>query len=209
MFVWFALGIRADVEYGWSPSKLSLTPAIIRVIASFEVVIVVLFQWLDFNCSRAKHLLCIIMNSHKVTRGPLGVMWALWKVHLRMNKPLQSNRKITFTTLWWPRVLMSTGLTEKHCCLLSKLDRGQMDEVCITNHSTPLGRLTCIFNKELFTSQLVSKWYSPKCANWRGLSKSSLFSQALHQKEKWGLGWCLDLPKVTRLQRYSFHLAWS
>ena len=161
-----------------------------------------------FQFFKGKDLLCIIMNFHKVTRGPLGVMWALWKVHLRMNKPLQSNRKITCTTLWWPRVLLSTGLTEKRC-LLSKLEWGQMDEICITNHYTPLGRLTCVFNKELFASQLVSKWYSPKSANWRGLSKSSLFSQALYQKEKWDLGRCLDLPKVTLLQRYSFHLAWS
>lgn len=152
------------------------------------------------------------MSSHKVTRGPLGVMWALWKVHWRMNKPLQSNRSITCTTLWWSRVsvrVSPTGLTEKHCWLLSNLERGKMDEICITNHYTPLGRLTYIFNKELFTSQLVSKWYCPKCESWRGLSKSSLFSQALYQKEKWGLGRCLDLPKVTLLQRYSFHLAWS
>lgn len=91
------------------------------------------------------------------------------------------------------------------CWLLSKLERGKMDEICITNQYTPFGRLTYIFNKELFTSQLVSKWYCPKCESWRGLSKSSLFRQALCQKEKWGLGRCLDLPKVTLLQRHSFH----
>ena len=48
-FAWFDLGVRANVEYDWSPSKLSLTPATIRAIASFEVAIVVLFQWLGFN----------------------------------------------------------------------------------------------------------------------------------------------------------------
>lgn len=72
-----------------------------------------------------------------------------------------------------------------------------------------LGRLSYIFNKEPFTFQLISKWYSPECADWMGLLKSSLPSQALYQREKWGLGRCLDLPKVTVLQRYSFHSAWS
>lgn len=61
------------------------------------------------------------MNSRKVTRGPLRVMRALWKVHLRVDKPVQPNRKMTCTTLWWQRVFTSTGLTEKHCWLLSKL----------------------------------------------------------------------------------------
>lgn len=137
------------------------------------------------------------MNSRKVTRGPLRVMRALWKVHLRVDKPVQPNRKMTCTTLWWQRVFTSTGLTEKHCWLLSKL------------YTLYWGRLSCIFNKEPFTFQLISKWYSPECADWMGLSKSSLPSQALYQREKWGLGRCLDLPKVTVLQRYSFHSAWS
>ena len=123
-------------------------------------------------------------------------MRALWEVHLRIDKPVQPNRKMTCTTLWWQRVFTSTGLTEKHCWLLTKL-------------YTPLGRLSCIFNEEPSTSQLISKWYSPECADWKGLSKSSLPSQALYQREKWGLRRCLDLPKVTVLQRYSFHSAWS
>lgn len=33
--------------------------------------------------------------------------------------------------------------------------------------------------------------------------------QVLYQREKWGLERWLDLPKVTLLQKYNFHLVWS
>lgn len=103
------------------------------------------------------------------------------------------------------RISMSLGLTEKCCWLPSKLNREQPGVICITKHFVSLGRPAYILNKEAFTFQFISEWYSSEYANWKGLSKSS---HPLYPRGKWGPERRLDLPKVTHFQRCTFYLTW-
>lgn len=103
------------------------------------------------------------------------------------------------------RISMSLGLTEKCCWLPSKLNREQPGVICITKHFVSLGRPAYILNKEAFTFQFISEWYSSEYANWKWLSKSS---HPLYPRGKWGPERRLDLPKVTHFQRCTFYLTW-
>lgn len=82
----------------------------------------------------------------------------------------------------------------------------QADAIYITKYLVTLGRLTCILSKELFTYQLISKWYNSECANWKGFLNYP--THTLYQRKKWVPERWLDLPQVTHLQRCNFYLAW-
>ena len=118
--IWFDLRIGAGGEYGYCPSKLHLAPATISVIASFGVVVVSV-PWLDWKSQRAKPHLCGPTNFPKVTRGPLGSN--VGPIESPFQDGLASQQeKRTHPMLWWQRVSMFIGLTEKHW-LLSKLKK--------------------------------------------------------------------------------------